>query len=263
MAATLSLASYVNLYIFTVGRRLFALRKVLATPSLREALVTHIETAITHDKETRAMLHRWAQQKAGPVRKSEARSIDHKIDATLGAIQDVLEGPHKSLPPEHPERQAAETLLAELFPRGVGVHITQSHVDQLSANDLVLGVLKKHEHAAAIEARGLSAYVTRLGELNDSFRKELERDKAPELTFDTVEAHDALGQENLVRVFIKILAEDDDATRSELAAPILEQNEAIGEHMRRRRTVPDVDPDTGEELPAGVPEHAHTVISDP
>ncbi len=262
MAARLSLASYVNLYIFTVGRRLFALRKVLAIPSLREALVTHVEMAITHDKETRVMLHRWAQQKTGPVRKSEARSIDHKIDATLGAIQDVLKGPQKSLPREHPERQAAETLLAELFPQGVGVHTMQSHVDQLSANDLVLGVLEQSEHAATIEARGLLTYVMRLKELNASFREQLERDKAPELAFDTVEAQDALGQEYLLKAFIKILDEDDDATRSKLAAPILEQNEAIGEHLRRRRTVPDVDPETGEELPAGVPAHAHTVIID-
>ncbi|MRG96974.1 hypothetical protein [Polyangium spumosum] len=52
----------------------------------------------------------------------------------------------------------------------------------------------------------------------------------------------------------KILGTYDEPTgdhaekRAALLAPVVKQNEAIRQHLRARRSAPDVDPKTGEEL---------------
>ena len=46
---------------------------------------------------------------------------------------------------------------------------------------------------------------------------------------------------------------EDADQRAALLAPILEQNERVGEAYQRRHTVNDVDPDTGEETQPSSP----------
>ena len=46
-------------------------------------------------------------------------------------------------------------------------------------------------------------------------------------------------------------------SRAALLAPILKQDQAISDHIRARRSVPDVDPKTGDEQPS-----AETTVDD-
>ena len=55
-----------NLYVFTTGRRLFALRQVRAIAKEQRftELVKHCDTAVEHDLATRELERRWAGEPA-------------------------------------------------------------------------------------------------------------------------------------------------------------------------------------------------------
>ncbi len=173
--------------------------------------------------------------------------------------------------PENPARKHAQKLLDDIFPSGVGAHVKQRHIDQLSSNDVVLETLERPEYRAIIEARGLQEYVDALETLNIGFRTELTKAPDTPVSFDAVQAQRSLGQEYLLETVARIVgqfptsAADDVAARTELLAPIVRQNEAIGEYLRRRRPIPDVDPETGDETDDSetdaVAPHGHTVVS--
>ncbi len=266
------LAPFFNLYNFTTGRRLFAAAQVRQRAGDRglSELVARVDIAIEHDEQTRVLDKKWEQHKAQPQPRNEARAIDVKIDRNLAAIQETLLSPIRGLDPNNPARKSAQELLDDIFPDGVGAHIHEAHVDQLSSNDLVVETLEKPVYSATIAERGLQVFVDELEALNDAFRTEL--NKAPEATvsFDVVLAHRSHGQEYLLETLARILGQfptsstDDIAARAELLAPILHQNEAIAGHLRRRRPIPDVDPETGEETGEtetdAVAPHGHTVV---
>lgn len=90
-----SLESILNLYVFTTGRRLFALRQVraLAEEQRFTELVKHCDAAFEHDLATRVMERRWAGEPATTGTNPAAQRIDVLVDRTLGAIRDHVVTP--------------------------------------------------------------------------------------------------------------------------------------------------------------------------
>ncbi len=224
------------------------------------------------DKQTRVLDKKWTQHRAQPTPQSDARGIDTKIDRTLAAIQGTLLSPIRAFGAKNPASKDAQKLLDDIFPEGVGAHINVPYVDQLSSNDVVIESLGKSEYNATVKARGLQVFVDELVALNDAFRTELS--KTPDATpvsYDEVQAHRSRGQEYLLEILARIIGQfptsstDDSTARGELLAPILQQNDAIGAYLRRRRPIPDVDPDTGDETDETetdtVAPHGHTIVS--
>jgi len=68
------------------------------------------------------------------------------------------------------------------------------------------------------------------------------------MSYSDVRDADDKGHMAFMRVVAALIGKyaDDDAQRDRVLAPVLAQNDAIGEAYRRRRAIPDVDPNTGE-----------------
>jgi hypothetical protein len=101
---------------------------------------------------------------------------------------------------------------------------------------------------------GLGIYTRRLRALNDGFRNALlARDADPAVSFEEVRAARDLAQNNYVAIAARITGVYCDAAdaelRSELLAPIMEQNDELRAYRRRRRRPVDIDADTGKLLP--------------
>ena len=52
-----------------------------------------------------------------------------------------------------------------------------------------------------------------------------------------------------IRLTVPMAVTPNQEARAALLGPILKQDQAISDHIRARRSVPDVDPETGEEEP--------------
>jgi ribosomal protein S15P/S13E len=94
----------------------------------------------------------------------------------------------------------------------------------------------------------------RLVGLTDEFAQALEAPQNRPVAFSEVRAARLQGQERMLRVAAKILGKfngenpGDAEARQKLMTPIVDQNERIADYYRRKRPVPDIDPDSGEDI---------------
>lgn len=247
----ITLASLIDLYIFTPGRRLYALRQVRERAEARGLadVVRRVDRALEHEKRAADLESRWG---AGLAKDHAMPSeIDPLIDRTLQVIEQMLQNCAMDSDPE--VARHANGLVSTLFPGGVTAHIQLPYIDQLAANERVLAVLEARERREWIERLGLRMYVRRLRELNNKFDEALlARDRDKQVEYSDVREAREIGQRHLLQVTAKILGlycEDEDAdTRTALLEPIVEQNEQIRAYRRRRRRVVDIDADTGTPL---------------
>src|SRR5690606_11157535 len=125
--------------------------------------------------------------------------------------------------------------------------------DETAAVDLLVTDLqgKYAEHAALL---GLTSLVTVLSETNAEFKDALGKTAGGSVSYNAVTATEAETQELLSGLVISILSKyrgNSEAAvtrRTQLLAPIVDQDQRIAESLRRRHTVPDVDPETGTEV---------------
>jgi hypothetical protein len=107
------------------------------------------------------------------------------------------------------------------------------------------------ELAPLVAKLGLKLNVDRLVKLAQQYDDALKA--VDSIDFGMVKAAREAGQNNLLRLVAKVLGTYDDPEgehvirRNALLAPVLKQNEAISQHIRARRSAPDVDPKTGED----------------
>ncbi len=113
--------------------------------------------------------------------------------------------------------------------------------------------------AADVVTLGLATVRDRLAAVNDGFGALLDAfEPEARVSFDRFRQEDLTGQEMMLRVVAVIAGRytgataGEDATRAKLLAPILHQNEAVAESFRRKRTVTDVNPNSGEDEPVPV-----------
>jgi hypothetical protein len=108
--------------------------------------------------------------------------------------------------------------------------------------------------APTVNSLGLTLNVNRLVTVAAEYEAALANVETIE--FGKVKAARVVGQDYLLRLTAKIMGTIDEPsgpqaeTRAALLAPILKQNQAISDHIPARRSVPDVNPKTGEEEPA-------------
>jgi len=250
------LASLLNLYAFSTGRRLFAMIQVkkLAAAAGAPDLAAHAEATIAHDTETRALEAQWAGRKQSTF-SSDARQLDIYVDAAITAFRDGAEAQIRASAPGDPLADKAKDMLQVLLPKGAGAITSLGYVDELAEVVRILGRVKEPDYTALIADLGLTRQVKRLEELEGQYRTAIEGPGGA-LTFDKVKAARAKGQSMLLQAMAMILGRhpsDTDAdrkARGALLAPILIQNEAIRRYLRDRRAIEDVNPDTGEIEPS-------------
>jgi hypothetical protein len=253
-----TLAGLLKLYAFTTGRRLFAMAQVkkAATDAGFKELADHTDVCIAYDSGVREIEARWDGR--GPRRVQfgpEVRAVDLMVDGVLGAIHDTLQGQIKGLPLVDPLAASARKLLAEVFPKGLVAVTSKAFVEELAQVDRIVGVLQAPAWGPTVKDLGLSHHVTRLVDLAKQYRAVL--DVPPKkMTYDEVKEARAKGQQLMLQAVAMILgrhpsdSDADQAGRAALLTPVLRQNEAIRQALRAKRPVEDVDPGTGEPVPA-------------
>jgi hypothetical protein len=247
-----SLDSLLNLYVFTTGRRIFALQQVraLAKEQGFNELVKHCDVALAHDMATRELERRRSGEPAKGDANPAAQKIDILVDRTLGAIRDQAVAQTQGAAPDDPIHAEVAAFLKKIFPVNVNAVTSLPYVDELSAVDDILKQLKG-DLASSVKELGLGRVVKRLADLAEQYRDALEAPPPSLVEWGRVRAARAEGQGLLLEAAAIILGKhhgrSPEATQARLAllAPILRQNEAIGQYFRARRAVTDVNPETG------------------
>jgi hypothetical protein len=251
-----SLESLFNLYVSTTGRRLFAHRQVRAIAQKQgfTELVKHCDEAIAYDLATRKLERRWESEPSPATASSNptAQRIDNLIDGILGAIRDTAVAQTRGTPADDPIHGEVEAFVTRLFPVSVHAVTSLPYVEELAAVDDILKLLKG-ELAPAVKELGLGRLVKRLGDLAGQYRDALESPPPSVLQWGHVRAARNEGHGLLLETVAIIVGEhpkrtpEGTAKRQALLAPILKQNDEIGQHLRARRAVTDVNPETGED----------------
>lgn len=249
-----ALQDLLNLYVFSTGRRLFALKQVHKLAKERDlgAIEAQVAKAIKHDKKTRSLELRWAKQGAPSPEQGEAPRVDALVDRALTALRDAAQAHADGAEPGDKVIKMVNDFLAELMPAGLHEVTHLSYVDELSAVEQMVEKLKG-KLAPRVAELSLKPFVDRLEKLLPRYEAALKRPK-DRLDFGDVRAARAQGQDLLLQAVVMILGTFPTNSpahaegRSALLTPILEQNEAIRQYMRGRRggSVTDVDPETGE-----------------
>lgn len=257
-----TLGSLFNLYEFSTGRRQFAMRQVheQATQRGLADIAAHAALALEHDRQTRALDARWAARGVRPALVNEAavQQIDVLVDRALSALRAGAEAQADVARPGDGIAQKVAQFLRAVFPLGV-VHVTSmAYVEELEAVEGILEKLKG-ELQPLVGELGLTRQAARLEELAGEYRAALQASKGPDLSFDTVRAARARGQQFMLEAVAMIAGRfpsgsaGDVEARTALLGPILRQNEEIRRYLRSRRKVEDVNPETGDVDP-GAPE---------
>jgi len=174
------------------------------------------------------------------------RQYDIPVDRTLIAISKVLTYHVENGDP------AAAAMLANLFPIDADHHTRLPFVEQAVANQRVLAILESDAEMQFVDSHGLRPMVNDLRKHHDAFEAALKaRDSASAPSWDEVRAAHAQGQELYLQIVVEILAlfRDKPALRDQLLQPIFAQDQLMQTLRRQRRTIVEVDPETGEELP--------------
>jgi hypothetical protein len=191
-----------------------------------------------------------------------AQRIDVLVDRTLGAIRDGAMNETQGAAPDDPIHAKAAAFVNQIFPLGVFEVTSLAFIDELAAVDDIV-VLLKGKLAGAVKEFSLGTLVKRLADLAVQYREALEAPPESLVAFGKVRAARAEMQGMLLETVAIIVGKHHERTpegtaaRLSLLEPILKQNEAIGQYLKARRSVQDVNPDTGEDDP-GAPEAAKT-----
>ncbi|MFS8069056.1 MAG: hypothetical protein ACMG6S_22075 [Byssovorax sp.] len=265
-----SLSALFDIYVFPTGRRLFALGQVAARAKAHAfpELGKHCAGAVAHDRECLALERRWeglvaeSRGKAPPKvlaagATPDAASVDPLVDNTLTAIRDHAVSQTAGAPADDPIHATVAAFLKAIYPAGVQEVTKLGFVLELAAVDAIVDLLLSKEHAPVVKELGLGRLATRLADLAVVYRAAIGTPDENTLVFGDVRAARIHGQDLLLEAMAMVLGKHhgtsaaDVAARDDLLGPILAQNEAIGAAMKARRTVVDVNPETGVFDPNG------------
>jgi hypothetical protein len=259
----MALQQWINLYVFTPGRAAFAVTQLrqAAVEIGNVEIVAACDLVLAQAGTALDLEHAWAKAKTTVAGKRvKAPALDAQLDRTVSAIHSAAEGIISALPADSPLVKDALTLLSQAFPGGPGALTSLPYEDELAAvQTLDKRLTGTGDLAQVVERLQIRFLVDRLVELTGQFQEVLGVSTTRELEYSQVVDARAATQEKLLQLFVRILGTypterpEDVTRRTTLLAPILEQNARIAQAMKRRGTVLDVDPTTGEERDANQP----------
>ena len=250
-----SLSEFMNVYTFPPGRREFVLRsmaEVARRLGLKD-LAKGMQQAVEHENKLRDMERALAADRARST-PPRLRELDPELDLTIGAMYRQLSEAVAVLKGT-PRAEAAERILGDLLPEGAAAVVHLAYPEQAAECESVRSKLQR-EYADDVRVAGIQPYVDRMAVLTPEYVSLVKEYKTGrEITLDEVRAAREQGQENLLVALVKVLGRYADPTpeniqaRSELLAPFRFHTEAIRRYYQSRRSVRDVDPNTGDEVP--------------
>lgn len=247
-------SEFINVLHFSTGRRRFAYAESAAIlkAQKQKALAAFAEQGIRKDEQVAATERQfYAERASANGSRSAAVDVDNHFDRTLGALSAQLANFTTLFAPDTDTGRRARELSLAIFPEGAGTIAHSSFEDELATGADIVKQLRG-PFAADVKALGLAPLADELERTLASFRAALPQEPTERLGFDAVRAARAGGQRHLERFIAKLLASDElsDAERARALAPIVEQNARIRSYFAQHRSVPDVNPVTGVELPA-------------
>ena len=252
MSPSASTNSLFNLLKFTTGRRLFAYGQVLKL--LGELGIVRlrdfVEEGVQKDRALRALEARYRQRRAADKQpRGQTQQLNYRVGRAVGVLFSLLNDV-VDVDPGSDEAVIAASLASEFFPEGAAAVTRLPFEDELSACENILE--RAHGDLAPDIARvGATLLVDKLDKHVRAFAAELRQfPKMNGPSWDAVCTKRRAAQSHLERFVAKVWGDDEltDAQRTSLLGPVLRQNDAISAHYSRRRWVPDVDPETGDEV---------------
>ena len=260
------LSAIIQLNQFSTGRRAFTFQQVLplAQKEGLTVLTTVLTSAVEADRATWAMEQKWAvQRRRGKLSQKQLKAqkalqqSDAQMDRSLTSLRDGAMSLIRDAGSDEQELiDKVEDFLDKIFPNGVQAITSLPYPMELTAVKEIVGKLEG-DLAPVVTELGLGVQAARVAKRCDAY--EVAQKGVEILDFGDLRAAREAGQGRLLQVVAIIAGTfyepsgDHAKKRAGLLGPIMKQNAAISEHVKARRAVPDVNPDTGEEQPVEAP----------
>jgi hypothetical protein len=253
----ISISSTMKVYIFTPGRGIHALERVVeaATALGLTVIVTRAAGGIVFFRAVMDLQARYRTSRTG-LYGPYTVELDNLLDRGLTSVDAYLEGQIRLFSETHPRAGAASAIRPALFPEGVAAITGQPFVHQrVSVDRLIEAYLAPPLAPARAELPDLDVMMVRVAELNREYGVSIDDYDRDRPNLDTLRAAQQTAQESLAETFVLCLAAylqappDQRAAFAALLEPIMRQNELIRSNRRRRKPPVDIDPGTGLDLP--------------
>ncbi len=192
------------------------------------------------------------------------RDIDQQLDRNISGIHSVAQGHIHSLEAGDEQYDISQQFVATFFPNGAAPITRLYYEDQLVAVEAMLARWQT-DWKANLEKLALTALVRRTETLLVDYRAAVTTIAKRDLTWDEVRTMDAEGQENMLALIIRVCgfynskSQHDIDTRNRYLATFFDQTQRIAAIRKRTKIVPDIDPDTGNDIePTNAPETDNT-----
>lgn len=240
---------------------------IFATQSTRAVAVELGDTAIVESCDTclqaaRAYYDRdaqWQRTKNAPKARGdgEAIALDPLVDRAVSGLFNHAENLTRSLPPDHDLLVVAREFNRLAFPNGAEGITKLNHPEEaVAVNELLRRFDAGNDLAPFVAKLGLAALVEGLRVLGVKFDAAVRKSTPGETTWDQVKEASADAHERYVQLIALIIGKYNLQTpehvkaRTALMAPILKRDTEVAEALKHRRPVVDVDPATGDPIPA-------------
>jgi hypothetical protein len=251
----MDLETWIDVGVISTGRRLFVLELMKAAAleiGGNEELVARIDEAMAHEMQTRDLEGLWGGVRAGNVDARSVKPIDRRVDKVITAVRDGAEAQRKGAADDDPIHETVDTFLKTAMPEGVVAITSLPHVEQLSATQKLLAMLKG-PLASTVTELGLGRQVGRLDEILPAYHAAIHGSGELGVSFTPVRESRKRGQRYLCEIVAIIVGQynrDEDpahqAARARLLTPLWNQLEAA-RALRARRNGRDTEPGEPDE----------------
>ena len=257
----ITLSRFVNLYRFKTNRVVFTLksmvRELIANgggDDLSE-LIQQLERGIASLEATQLLEERWKGSRGELLHGGEARSLSAELDRALGGLDATLGSALQAWGAHTPQGQSAALAREGVFPKGVASVIRLPYAEKAEAVSVILRKADGDaELSEALRQVQVDQLVERVREVHARYLEVLQPGLAP--SYEELERARDVAHERFCALVCLVAGRWGDADPKSVEGQALarallvveEQNRSIRVWYRRRRRVPSVDPETGEEF---------------
>ena len=238
-----TLGRFVSLVNMTAAARIQCLRQVrrVAEDLQQITLMAHVDRAIASDRTALELDARWRLRNWRGQKLPEFEDLDQHLTVVLSMIHDMAAAHVIGDVVGDNLRRAAENVLVTIFPDGVEPILSLPYVERLFAVERISDLLVT-DLSGDIETLGMGRLVLQMFQIAEKYRASLPQDEQTR-EFARVATAREHGQDRLFEVVAMILATfAGDETRSHaevrtmLLAPLMLEDDAAREHVRRQAT---------------------------
>jgi len=255
----ITLTTFVNLYRFKADRVIYTLSEIerelaaVGGDGLAQ-LLDELQRGAEVARSVRELEIRWKGSRGARIHGAEAKLVDADMDRALTALDSFLGSALQAWGAESPQGKAAARAREGLFPHGVVHMIRLPYMrEQVQVAELLERADGDPKVSAALRELKGGDFVERVREVHARYVEVLRNDHAPR--FEQIEEARRACHERFCAIVCLVAgrwgsADPESAEGQALARAleeVLRQNRTLRHWYRRRRRVPEVDPETGEE----------------